>query len=74
MTSEYVRLGGQFPEEIEWQIRQFSWPKYRKPLNKETLIRLNNGIRQDLDLRQDPPRGQPDLLALDAAGDVRHQV
>ena len=48
MTSEYVRLGGQFPEEIEWQIRQFSWPKYRKPLNKETSIRLNNGIRQDL--------------------------
>lgn len=32
MTTEYQRLGGRFPEEIEWQIRQLSWPKYRKPL------------------------------------------
>tara|TARA_B100000073_G_scaffold347635_1_gene362630 strand:+ start:320 stop:706 length:387 start_codon:yes stop_codon:yes gene_type:complete len=47
MTSEYQRLGGRLPEEIEWEIRQLSLPKYRKPLNKYTLVRLNNGIRQN---------------------------
>tara|TARA_B100001094_G_scaffold332406_1_gene404308 strand:+ start:201 stop:578 length:378 start_codon:yes stop_codon:yes gene_type:complete len=47
MISEYERLGGHFPEEIEWQIREFALPKYRKPLNKQTLIRLNSGIRQN---------------------------
>lgn len=47
MTSEYERLAGHLPEEIEWQIRQLSWPKYRKPLNKQILVRLNNGIRQN---------------------------
>jgi len=48
MISEYERLGGHFPEDIEWQIREFALPKYRKPLNKQILVRLTNGIRQNL--------------------------
>ena len=48
MISEYERLGGYFPEDIEWQIREFALPKYRKPLNKQILVRLTNGIRQNL--------------------------
>ena len=47
MTSEYERLGGSLPQELEWMVRQYSWPKYRKPLSKHTLVRLNNGIRQN---------------------------
>ncbi len=42
MTTEYQRLGGRLPEEIEWQIREFYLPKYRKPLNKHLTANLNN--------------------------------
>jgi len=35
---------------------------------------LHGRVRQDVDLRQDPPRGQPDLLAEHARRDVHHQV
>ena len=35
MTTEYQRLGGRLPEEIEWQIREFYLPKHRKPLSPD---------------------------------------
>jgi len=40
MTTEYQRLGGRLPEEIEWQIREFYLPKYRKPM-PQVIAQIN---------------------------------
>ena len=44
MTTEYQRLGGHLPHEVEALVKEYAQPRYKKPLNAD--------LDQEIRLRQ----------------------
>lgn len=40
--SEFTRLGGKLPDELEVIVKEFAMPRYRKPLKSDIISQLNN--------------------------------